>query len=87
MPYVTEPARTSMPSRRLAKLLLSIALPTTLLTGCNQASSSGCPPLVTYPADFQKQAAQELRAAGGKVQTLVTDYGKLRDACRAMRPG
>lgn len=85
MLYGTGRAPTSKRSKRLAKLLLSIALPTTLLTGCNQASSSGCPPLVTYPVDFQKKAAQELRAAGGNVQVLVTDYGQLRDACRAMK--
>lgn len=85
---MSEPIKRSVILRcrkRLARFLLSIALPMTLLAACNQVSSNGCPPLVTYPAAFQQQAARELRAAGGNVQTLVTDYGKLRDACRAMK--
>lgn len=56
-----------------------------LLTGCN-ATISSCPPLASYPREFQARAAAELRrlpkdsAIGG----LVTDYGKFRDACRAI---
>ncbi len=43
-----------------------------------------CPALATYSKDFQAAAAAELPKAGEHVQTLVTDYGKHRDACRAM---
>jgi hypothetical protein len=45
---------------------------------------SRCPALATYSKDFQAQAAKELPKAGPKVQTLVTDYGQFRDACRAI---
>jgi len=40
--------------------------------------------LVNYPAAFQRQAAQEFRQSGPNVRILVTDYGKLRDACREL---
>jgi len=55
------------------------------LAGC-QTVTSGCPPLVTYSAEFQREAAGELRtlSAGSRVATMVVDYGKMRDACRAV---
>jgi hypothetical protein len=45
-----------------------------------------CPPLATYPPAFQERAAAELRALppGSAVGQLVADYGKQRDACRAI---
>jgi hypothetical protein len=43
-------------------------------------------PLVPYSAAFQQQAAKELPAAGRNVQQLVVDYGKTRDAIRAVCP-
>jgi hypothetical protein len=70
--------------KKRARSLLSIAAMTTLLTGCNQAVSS-CPPLVAYAPSFQKQAARELPAAGANIRVFVTDYSKLRDACRAIQ--
>jgi hypothetical protein len=39
---------------------------------------------VTYSQGFQAQAAAEYRQAGTNIRTMVTDYGKLRDACRAI---
>lgn len=72
-------------SSKPVRFSLNIALLMIPLASCQTVNSSGCPPLVTYPAAFQRQAAQELRAAGGNVQVLVTDYGKLRDACRTMK--
>lgn len=56
------------------------------LTACQTTAGGGCPPLVAYSKEFQKQAAQELRAVkktSPKVAQLVVDYGKMRDACRA----
>lgn len=64
--------------------LLKIAVLTALLAGCQTAPSSGCIPLITYSKDFQAQAAREFRVAGPNVQQLVTDYGKTRDAIRAI---
>lgn len=70
---------------RPARSLLKIAALTTLLAGCSVGTSSPCAvPLVTYSKDFQAQAAREYRAAGPNVQQLVTDYGKTRDAIRAV---
>ncbi len=53
------------------------------LSGC-QSTGGGCPPLVTYSPAQMKRAAAELRAApkGSELRRLVTDYGKMRDACR-----
>lgn len=60
----------------------------TLLAGCQAAPSSrvSCPPLATYSPAFQAQAAAELRALpqGSAVGQLVVDYGRQRDACRAI---
>lgn len=65
--------------------LLNIAMMTIPLAACNQASSRlTCPPLATYSAAFQQKAASEFRQAGGNVRVMVTDYGKLRDACRTI---
>ena len=74
-----------MQLRKQALLSLKIAAMTIPLAACNQASSSlTCPPLVTYSQGFQAQAAAEYRQAGTNIRTMVTDYGKLRDACRAI---
>lgn len=52
-----------------------------LLSSC---MTSGCPPLTTYPKEFQKKAADEIDRlpSGSPTKQLVSDYGKLRDACR-----
>ena len=66
---------------------VSIVTSAMLLAGCLAATSRvTCPPLVTYPPAFQQQAAAELRAlpAGSALATMIVDYGKLRDACRAI---
>lgn len=73
------------PFARLTKCLTSIALLTIPLGGCGmEIFKTRCPTLAQYSKDFQSQAAGELPKAGVAVQTLVTDYGKFRDACRAM---
>lgn len=66
---------------------LKAAALTLPLTACQTADfNTACPPLVTYDAALQRRAAAELRAlpAGAALATLVTDYGKTRDACRAL---
>lgn len=62
----------------------SIALLTTLPAACATVRSD-CPPLVSYPAAFQARAAAGLGRAAPEVQQLVTDYSKMRDACRALK--
>lgn len=46
-----------------------------------------CPALVTYPAEFQKLAADELdaiRQDNPKLNIMMNDYVKLRRACRKL---
>jgi hypothetical protein len=76
-------------SVRRVLLWLSIATLMTPLAGCVTGGSSRvtCPPLVTYSREFQRTAAAALDQLppGSPVGVLVTDYSKLRDACRAIR--
>lgn len=46
-----------------------------------------CPPLVTYSKEQQQRALTELRkiATDSEIARYVSDYSKLRDACRAIR--
>ena len=80
-----------MPSRPPARRLLlwpSIASLTIPLAGCATANSSrtACPPLVTYPPDFQRRAAGELQALppGSAIGRMIVNYGRHRDACRTL---
>lgn len=45
---------------------------------------SQCPPLKTYTKAQRDRAARELRelASDSQLAVLITDYGKLREACR-----
>ena len=54
------------------------------LAACQSTGGGGCPPLVSYSADQMKRAAAEMRALHkeAELRRLVTDYGKMRDACR-----
>lgn len=56
------------------------------LSACQSTGGGGCPPLVTYSAETQKQAARELRALpkDSKLAKLVIDYSKMRSACRGI---
>lgn len=65
---------------------LSIAILMTSLGGCANTifDRYRCPPLKKYSATFQEKAAEQIPSAGGNVKQLVSDYGQLRDACRAM---
>lgn len=54
------------------------------LSACQSTGGGGCPPLVNYSADQMKRAAAEMRALhkDAELRRLITDYGKMRDACR-----
>lgn len=59
------------------------------LAGCATETSDRrtiCPPIVSYPAEFQARAANELDQLPDQsaVAVLVTDYSKMRSACRAL---
>jgi hypothetical protein len=59
-----------------------------LLSGCAKETFSPvtllCPSIVTYSAEFQIKAAEELQTLppGSAVAELVRDYGQLRDRIR-----
>ncbi len=73
------------PLARRTLFLANIALLTIPLASCGTVHFKiSCPALASYSKEFQAAAAVELYAAGSHVKTLVTDYGKHRDACRAM---
>ena len=69
----------------LMRSLLSIAILTPLLIGCNEETFRYlCPELNKYTPEFQAKVAKELATAGPATKQLISDYGKLRDACRAL---
>lgn len=69
----------------LQKFLPSVAVLAALLAGCVMGPSR-CPPLIKYEREFLARVGQEMSllpersALGG----MITDYGQLRDACRAL---
>jgi hypothetical protein len=54
------------------------------LAGCQSTGGSGCPPLVAYSAETQRQAAQELRRLppDSQLAKMIIHYGQMRRACR-----
>lgn len=67
------------------RCLVSIAILTMPLGGCETAIFRyACPTLKQYPKEFQTKAADEAAKTGPATKQLVSDYGQLRDACRAM---
>lgn len=79
--------RLRMP-RRTGRMLCSTmaALSTILVASCATGPSRYlCPTLKEYPSAFQAEAAIEFAKSGKNVQQLVSDYGQLRDACRALQ--
>ncbi|MDP9137453.1 MAG: hypothetical protein M3N38_04665 [Pseudomonadota bacterium] len=55
-----------------------------LLGACKPGTAITCPPLIPYPADFQKRALIELDAiAAPHLERMLNDYGVTRDAIRA----
>lgn len=73
------------PSTRLIACCLSLAATMTLLTGCNPVDFEPfCPTLVKYPKEFQARVAKAWPRIPPEARTMLTDYSKLRDACRAL---
>lgn len=69
----------------LTKCLLSSVILSLLLTGCDEVTFRYlCPQLKKYSPEFQNKVADEMKVAGPNIRMLVSDYGQLRDACRAM---
>jgi hypothetical protein len=77
------------------KMVLATVLIATTLGGCAGSLSqsqqkqaalviSKCPVLKQYTKEQMRQAASELKSlpTESQVAVLVTDYSKLRDACR-----
>jgi hypothetical protein len=66
------------------KRLIVLIVGLSSLTACQSTGGGGCPPLINYSADQMKRAAAEMRALHkeAELRRLVTDYGKMRDACR-----
>lgn len=55
------------------------------LAGCQSVQfEGGCPPLIAYSKEAQRQAAAELRRLpkGSPLAKMIIDYKKTRDACR-----
>ncbi|SIR07931.1 hypothetical protein SAMN05421641_1242 [Paracoccus thiocyanatus] len=59
------------------------------LTGCARVASDhvACPPVVEYPAAFQRRAAAEVEAlpTGSALETMLADYHVLRRQAAACR--
>jgi uncharacterized protein YceK len=73
------------------KTWATILIATMILTGCASVSKetiataiNRCPVLKQYSKEQMLQAAKELRQLPSEAQlaVLVSDYSKLRDACR-----
>lgn len=67
---------------------LSIAPIAMFLTACDPASfKATCPALNKYSTTFLQQAADEFDRLpkGSALRVLIMDYGKQRDACRALQ--
>ena len=68
------------------RLLIVLMTAAFSLSACQTTSEGGggCPPLIQYSADQMKRAAAEMRALhkDAELRRLVTDYGKMRSACR-----
>lgn len=66
----------------------ALTILTMTVAGCATAPSERwtCPPLVAYPAALGARAANDLDTlpATSPVHTLIGDYRRLRDACRAL---
>lgn len=72
-------------SAKLTMCLLSIVTLTAFQSGCDAETFRYlCPALKKYSAEFQTKVADELKNAGPATKQLISDYGQLRDACRAM---
>lgn len=67
--------------------LLSIVILTTgvQLNGCDDTTFKYvCPALKKYSNEFQDKLAAEYPTLPPAAKQVITDYGQLRDACRAL---
>ena len=65
--------------------LLSIVILTPSLNGCDEATFKYiCPTLKKYSAQFQNELADEVPRLPPRAKQVISDYGQLRDACRAL---
>jgi hypothetical protein len=82
-----------MPSLRRANfnalwIAIALVLIAIALAGCStpSARATSLPPLVNYSKQFQKELLAEqpkVRACCPRAETVIKDYGKLRDMIRA----
>ncbi|NUJ79337.1 hypothetical protein HUN39_04695 [Methylocystis sp. FS] len=72
-----------MSPRILTQAAFSLAF-SLALAAC-QSTGGGCPPLVAYSLEEQKNAAKQLRTLpkNSPLAAMIVDYKKTRDACRA----
>ena len=67
--------------------LIALGIAMTSLTGCARAVSdhAACPPVVEYPAAFQRRAATEVEALppGAAIEGMLADYHIMRQQARA----
>lgn len=71
--------------RKLAFVLIGVG--GLALGGCDHDigdySVGGCPRLINYTAEQQREAAAEIRRnPNGQLARFASDYGKMRKACR-----
>ncbi len=67
--------------------LIALGTAMILSSGCARVVSdhAACPPVVEYPAEFQRRAAAEVEAlpTGAAVETMLADYYVMRQQARA----
>lgn len=82
MPRIKKPMRLNV---GLMTSLLSIVILTPQLTSCDEANFRYmCPALKKYDAQFQNKLADEFPSLPPAAKQVISDYGQLRDACRAL---
>jgi TusA-related sulfurtransferase len=83
-----------------SNIILAVSLTAFVVSGCATVSGmtsaekqqtktlvlAKCPVLKQYSKETLMKAAQELKALpdGSQLTVLITDYSKMRDACRAI---
>lgn len=69
--------------------LIALGTVTILSSGCARVDSNhaACPPVVEYPAEFQRRAAVEAEALppGAAIERMLADYHVMRQQARACR--
>ena len=67
--------------------LIALATVTILSTGCGRGISEhgACPPVIKYPAEFQRRAAAEVEVlpAGAAIEGMLVDYHVIREQAEA----